>query len=94
MEDFVDRWLFDPTIGKIITVVVGILLIIVLVRFAQRTQSRYVKDGDIRYHTRKFVSFIGYATVIFFLATVFSDKLGGLTVWPSPAPVSPPLCKK
>ncbi len=80
MESFVDRWLFDPTVGKIVTAVVGILIIITLVRVGQRSLGRYVQDMDTRYRARKFVTFIGYALGIFLIATVFSDKLGGLTV--------------
>ncbi len=80
MEGFVDQWLFDPTIGKFVAAVVGILIIITLVRVGQRSLGRYVQDMDTRYRARKFVTFIGYALGIFLIATVFSDKLGGLTV--------------
>ena len=80
MEDAAKRWLFDPTVGKAVTVVIGLLLLMALVRFAQRSLSRYVKDSDTRYRTRKFVTFAGYLAAVFFVGLVFSDKLGGLTV--------------
>lgn len=80
MEAFIKRWLFDPTIGKLITVIVAVLIVIVLVQFFQRSISRYVKDSDTRYRARKFVTFLGYFLAIFVVAVVYSSRLGGLTV--------------
>lgn len=80
METFVKRWLFDPTIGKLITVVVAVLIVIIVVQFFHRSISRYVKDSDTRYRARKFVTFLGYILAIFVLGVVYSSRLGGLTV--------------
>lgn len=80
MEAFIKRWLLDPTIGRIIAVLVAIVVIIALVQFFQRSISRYVKDSDTRYKARKGVTFLGYIVAIFVIAIVFSSRLGGLTV--------------
>jgi small-conductance mechanosensitive channel len=80
MEDSVTRWLFDPTVGKIIFAIVGILLISVIIRFLQRSLSRYIKDSDTRYRARKFLAFMGYLFGIVFLVAVFSERLGGLHI--------------
>jgi small-conductance mechanosensitive channel len=80
MEDSVTRWLFDPTVGKIILAIVGILVISVLIRFLQRSSSRWIKDSDTRYRARKFLTFIGYLLGLLFLVALFSDKLGGIHV--------------
>lgn len=80
MDDSLKQWLFDPTVGRLIAALVGVLVVVVLVRFAQRALGRYVKDTDVRYRSRKFAAFVGYALGIFVVATVFSDRLGGLTV--------------
>jgi small-conductance mechanosensitive channel len=80
MEDSVTRWLFDPTVGKIIFAVVGLLIISVLIRFLQRSSSRWIKDSDTRYRARKFLTFIGYVLGLLFLIALFSDKLGGIHV--------------
>ena len=80
MDDSLKQWLFDPTVGRLVAALVGVLVVVVLVRFAQRTLGRYVKDTDVRYRARKFVTFVGYGLGIFVVATVFSDRLGGLTV--------------
>ena len=80
MENFFKDWLFDPTVGKIIAAIVGVLVISIVIRFFQRSLSRYIKDSDTRYRARKFLAFIGYGLGIMFLASVFSDRLGGLHV--------------
>ncbi|MEO8052757.1 MAG: mechanosensitive ion channel domain-containing protein [Acidobacteriota bacterium] len=80
LDAAVRRWLLDPVVGKLIAVAVTLLVTFALVRFVQRSLSRYVKDVDTRYRARKFISFLGYLTAIVMIATVFSDKLGGLTV--------------
>ncbi len=80
MEEFIKNWLFDPTVAKIVAVIVSLLVLSVVIRFAQRIISRRVKDSDTRYRVRKFVTFAGYLLGIVVIATVFSDRLRGLTV--------------
>ncbi len=80
MEQFIERWLFDPAIGKIVTVLVGILIIIVLVRSIKSYVGRRIKDNNLRYRTRKFISLLGYLLGIVFFAAIYSDRFGGLTV--------------
>ncbi len=80
MEGSDVRWLFDPMMGKVVAAVIGIILIVVLVRFAQGSLSRYIKDSNTRYRTRKFVSFAGYLIGFLIIVVIFSDKLGGFTV--------------
>jgi small-conductance mechanosensitive channel len=80
MEEFIKHWLLDPAVGKLVAAFIGILIIIVLVRFLKRYLFRYIKDSDNRYRARKFVTFIGYITGIIVIATIFSDKLSGLPV--------------
>ncbi len=80
MENFFKTWLFDPTVGKVILAIVGIIVISVAIRFLQRSLSRYIRDPDARYRARKFLSFLGYLLGIFFVAAVFSKRLGGLHI--------------
>jgi small-conductance mechanosensitive channel len=72
--------MLDPVVGKLVTTVLAILILIVLIRFFQRTISRRIKDNDTRYRVRKSISFFGYLIAVFILTIVFSDKLGGLNV--------------
>lgn len=80
MIDFADRWLFDPTIGKFVAVIVGLLIVITVTKFVNRSVSNFVRDSEIRYRTRKFITFLGYVAAVLVIATVYSSKLGGLTV--------------
>ncbi len=80
MEDFFKNWLFDPTVSKIIFAIVGVLLISVIIRFLQRSLSRYIRDSDTRYRARKFLAFLGYLIGIVFVSAVFSKRLGGLHI--------------
>ncbi|PKN76788.1 MAG: transporter [Deltaproteobacteria bacterium HGW-Deltaproteobacteria-10] len=80
MEEYFKRWLLDPIVGKLVAAFIGILIIVVLVRFLRSYLFRYIKDTDNRYRARKFITFLGYVTGVIVIASIFSDKLGGLTV--------------
>jgi small-conductance mechanosensitive channel len=80
MQGFLERWLFDPTVGKIIFFLIGVLIIVVVVRFFHRSLARHVRHTDVRYRVRKLVTFLGYLVGVLFMTVVFSDQLGHLTV--------------
>lgn len=80
MPESVESWLFDPTVGKLVAAVVGLLILVTAVRFAQRSASRYIKDTDTRYRVRKFLGFAGYLLGALFLLAIFSDRLSQFTV--------------
>ncbi len=79
-ESFLHQWLFDPTTGKIVTAIVGLLVILVITRLVNRSVARYVSSNTVRYRLRKFVIFLGYLTMFLFIASVYSDRLGQFTV--------------
>jgi small-conductance mechanosensitive channel len=80
MQEQLRHWLFDPTVGKFMAALMGLAVVYTLTRIAQRSINRFVTDSTTRYRGRKFVAFLGYMIGIAVLATVFSSKLGGLTV--------------
>lgn len=75
-----EGWLFSPLAGKMALVVVGLALLALAARLLRRAVARYVSDNTTRYQARKIVSFFGYVAAGVFVALVFSDALGGLTV--------------
>ena len=81
MTELLEKWLFDPLVGKIVATIAVVVASVVLVRLAQRALGRYVDNPERRYHLRKLVTFAGYLLAIFALTVVFSDKLAGLTVF-------------
>ncbi|MEO8049362.1 MAG: mechanosensitive ion channel domain-containing protein [Acidobacteriota bacterium] len=80
LNETVKRWLLDPLVGKLVAAAIALIVTFALVRVMQRSLSKYVKDVDARYRARKLVTFLGYLVAVVILATVFSDRLGGLTV--------------
>ncbi|HSA93896.1 MAG TPA: mechanosensitive ion channel domain-containing protein [Terriglobales bacterium] len=80
MEELVRKWMYDPTVGKLVSALVGIALVYAVVRFLQRSVSRYVQESETRYRARKFISFLGYAAGILLLTGIFSERFGQLTV--------------
>lgn len=80
MEELIQKFLFNPTIGRIVAVFIGIAIIWVIVKSIQRNFLSKIKDNDNRYRAKKFSGFIGFILTIILISIVYSDKLGGLTV--------------
>jgi len=80
METSIQRWLYDPAVGKLVTVSVGLLVVYLLARVLLRTVAGKVKDSDTRYRVRKAISFFAFLVGFFLVAAVLSDQLGSLTV--------------
>ncbi|MBS4000360.1 MAG: mechanosensitive ion channel family protein [Desulfobulbaceae bacterium] len=80
MEELIKNFLFNPTVGKIVAIFIGIAIIWVIVKSIQRNFLSKIKDNDNRYRAKKFSGFIGFILTIILISIVYSDKLGGLTV--------------
>jgi small-conductance mechanosensitive channel len=80
MEELLDQTIYDPVIGKIITTIVGIILIWVLLKVIQKRLFNNIEEIHQRYKAKKATSFIGYLLSIVLITIIFSDKLGGFTV--------------
>ncbi|MDZ4674247.1 MAG: mechanosensitive ion channel [Gemmatimonadota bacterium] len=80
LTDTLRGWLADPTIGKLVTLLLGILLTVTAVRILNRSLARMVKDSEARYRARKLATFAGYVVVILLVGTIYSGRFGGLTV--------------
>jgi small-conductance mechanosensitive channel len=73
-------WFLDPTVGKIIAVLAGMLVIAVITRIARWVLLARIESTDTRYRLRKLVNAAGILVAIILITVVFSDKLGNLTV--------------
>lgn len=80
MWDSVKEWLFDPTVGKIVAVIVGIIIIKSIAHVIQRILLGRVESIDTRYRLRKLINAIGAVVSILIVTVVFSNKLGNVTV--------------
>lgn len=80
MEEQIQEYLYNPTVGKIVTFLIGVGVIWVLINLLQKKLFTKIQDNDNRYKAKKISTFIGYLITIVFLTIIFSDKLGGFTV--------------
>ncbi len=80
MEEQLKELLFNPTVGKIATVVIGIIIIWLVIKVIQKNLITKIKEDSNRYRAKKFGSFIGFFLTIILITVVYSNKLGGLTV--------------
>lgn len=75
-----ENTLFNPTVDKIILVVVGFLIIYLVVRFLQRSTAHRVKEIENRYRMRKSLAFLGYLAAILFAIAILGNQLSGFSV--------------
>ena len=80
MEEQIRKFLFNPTVGKIVTLLIGIAIIWTIIKILKRNLFSRIKDNENRYRAKKVSTFIGYTLSIILLAVIYSDKLGGFTV--------------
>jgi len=80
MKDSIEKWLYDPVMGKVVAALLAIIIIVIIMRLIRRLAGKYIQETNIRYRVRKFITFIGYFLVIIALMTIFSDRLGGLNI--------------
>jgi small-conductance mechanosensitive channel len=80
MEDTIRKFMYNPTVGKLVAAAIAVIVVLTISKFLQRSIGRYVKGSDTRYRARKFVGFLGYAAAFLALTVVFSERLGGFTV--------------
>jgi len=76
----VNKWLLDPVVGKLVATVIGVVVLYTLVRFVNRTASRYVENSETRYKTKKLVTLLGYIAGLFLVIGIFIDRWGQMTV--------------
>ncbi|MBS1518998.1 MAG: mechanosensitive ion channel family protein [Bacteroidetes bacterium] len=80
METEIKNFLFDPLVGKIVSILIGIALIWLLIKFIRKKFLSKIKESESRYRAKKFSNVIGFLLTLLLITVVFSDKLGGLTV--------------
>ena len=80
LQQFVESWLFDPTVGKLVSTTVTILVVFALVRGSRRVLNRYVQEPGNLYRAKKMVTFLGYFTALVVISLIFSDSLGKMAV--------------
>ncbi|MBK0378423.1 mechanosensitive ion channel family protein [Mucilaginibacter segetis] len=80
MEQQLKEFLFNPTIGKIVTLLVGTAIIWVIIKSLQKNLFSRIKSNENSYKAKKLSNFIGYLLTLVLITVIYSDKLGGLTI--------------
>lgn len=80
MEEQIQQYLYNLTVGKIVSFFIGIAVIWMIIKTIQITLLSKITDNNNRYKAKKFSSIIGYFLTIIPLTVIFSDKLRYLTV--------------
>lgn len=79
MDEKIIELLRDPTVGKIVTLLVGTIIIWLIVRFIQKKFILKIDDNQNRYRAGKIGSFAGYILTFILILIIFSSKLSGLS---------------
>jgi small-conductance mechanosensitive channel len=77
---FLEKWLYDPTVGRFVGLLLGIIIVLILARFFKNSLASRIRDTGIRYHVRKFITYLSYILILLITTLVFSDRLSSLTV--------------
>jgi len=80
MKDLLRQAVSLSLFEKCLAAVVGVLLIHAGFRLLEQAFPRRFGQADARYKVRKFVVFSGYLASLLFLAILFEDRLGRLSV--------------
>jgi small-conductance mechanosensitive channel len=80
VEDQLTKILFDPTVGKLVTIFIGAIIIWIIIKVIQRNFISRLNDSSNRYKAKKFSTFAGYIFTVTLVVIVYSNKLGGLTI--------------
>ena len=64
MDKQITDILFDPTIGKIVTVIIIGIVILSISKLVQKNVSKVVKDNSSKYRVRTFINFFGFLLII------------------------------
>ncbi len=83
MNDFIagaKLWLGTPVIAQTGTAVIAAIIGLIAIRFLQSLAARSIAETSMRYRIRKFIGFAGYIILALALFSMFSGKLGQLSV--------------
>lgn len=74
------EWLSQDPIGRLASLGIAILVIVLVVRVLQAIASRRVSDREARYRTRKLISGVGYVALVASLIAIFGPGLSDLAI--------------
>lgn len=79
MDERITELLQNPTVGRIVALLVGTIIIWLVVKFVQKKLVLKINDNQNRYRAGKIGSFAGYLLTFILILIIFSSKLSGLS---------------
>ena len=79
-SDVIEKWVFDPTTGKVITLLVLFFVVGFLNSVIKRRINTQILNSNSRYKAKKLSGFVSLLLCIILSGVVFSEKLGGITI--------------
>lgn len=74
------QFLSSPAVVRLLTAAGAVLLVLIVAHLLRRAIGAQIRDVDVRYRARKFVTLSSYVLAALALLSVFSDRLSGLPV--------------
>lgn len=78
--EYLPGWLTHPTFMKWGEALLGLVLILLVFGVLRSILAKRIKTPETRYHARKIITFLSYFVIVIYIAGLFSDSLGQLTV--------------
>ena len=75
-----EKVLFSPTVDKLLSVLIGLLVIYLAVRILQNSFTHRIKEVENRYRMRKGLTFLGYLAALLFTIAILGNQSSGLSV--------------
>lgn len=79
MQDILNEITTNPSIRKIMFIVVGIIIILILVQISKKSLGKRIK-ADSWYKTKKIINAVGYILFIILILGVYNDRLSSIGV--------------
>ena len=79
MDKQIIEILNEPTVGKIVTLIIGTLIIWLIIKFIQKKFILKIHDNQNRYRAGKIGSFVGFMLTLILVLIIFSSKLSGIS---------------
>ncbi len=78
MNHFLETWLPDPLLRKLVIALIWILLIGGVMALLRKRIFSQIKDSENRYRFRKGATFLGYVIILVVILLTFQVKMSGL----------------
>jgi hypothetical protein len=80
MIDTLEKLLTTPSVLRVLEALAAIIVILLAARLLRRILGTRIRDVDLRYRARKFVTFLSYLLAVLVVIGIFSREISGLSV--------------